>query len=310
VCMPIFNFGSTNIDIIFKVDHIVLPGETISSSSLTRSTGGKGANQSVGASHAGEAKVYHVGKIGPDGTFIRSILEEKKVDTTFLREGTTPTGQALIQVSKQGQNSIVLYGGGNKEFTHQEIEETLTHAEEGDWVLLQNEINELDTIIRKCKAKGMHICFNPAPFDDSVTSLPLELLDVLVLNEVEAEGLTSTKDPYTSIDILTKKYKKCQILITLGKYGVMHKEGDSPITTFGIWDVPVIDTTAAGDCFIGTYIARISLRDNVEDALKKASAASSVTVMREGAIPSIPSPDETTILSNYTYIPFSLRNQE
>lgn len=304
--MPIFNFGSTNIDIIFKVDHIVLPGETISSSSLVRSTGGKGANQSVGASHAGEAKVYHVGKIGPDGTFIRAILEEKGVDTTFLREGTTPTGQALIQVSKEGQNSIVLYAGGNKEFTSKEIDETLKVAHKGDWVLLQNETNELNTIITSCKAKGMLICFNPAPFDDSVKDLPLELLDVLVLNEVEAEGLTATKDPYASLEILTNMYKTSQIIITLGKYGVMHKKGDSPITTFGIWDVPVVDTTAAGDCFIGTYIARISLGDCVQDALKKASAASSVTVMREGAIPSIPSPSETHILDNYTYVPFNL----
>lgn len=307
--MPIFNFGSTNIDIIFKVDHIVLPGETISSSSLSRSIGGKGANQSVGASFAGEATVYHVGKIGPDGAFIPPILEEKGVDTTFLREGTTPTGQALIQVSKEGQNAIVLYAGGNKEFTHKEIDETLTLSKEGDWVLLQNEINELDTIIRKCKEKGMNICFNPAPFDESVTSLPLELLDVLVLNEVEAEGLTSTSDPYESLDILTSMYNECQIIITLGKDGVMHKKGNSPITTFGIWDVPVIDTTAAGDCFIGTYIARISLGDTVQEALKKASAASSVTVMREGAIPSIPSPGETHILDDYTYTPFSVRRK-
>ncbi len=308
--MPIFNFGSTNIDIIFKVDHIVLPGETISSSALTRSTGGKGANQSVGASFAGEAKVFHVGKIGPDGSFIRSILEEKGVDTTFLREGSTPTGQALIQVSKEGQNSIVLYGGGNKEFTPDEIDETLHHAEKGDWVLLQNEINELHTIITKCKEKEMKICFNPAPFDESVKSLPLHLLDVLVLNEVEAEGLTQTKDPYTSLEILSSTYKSCQIIITLGKYGVMHKEGTSPITTCGIWDVPVVDTTAAGDCFIGTYIARISLGDSVEDALKKASAASSVTVMREGAIPSIPSPSETQILDKETFVPFSLHKSE
>ena len=230
--MPIYNFGSTNIDIIFKVDHIVLPGETISSTSLTRSTGGKGANQSVGASFAGGAKVFHVGKIGPDGTFIRSILEEKYVDTSFLREGSTPTGQALIQVSKEGQNSIVLYGGTNKEFTADEIDETLIHAQKGDWVLLQNEINELDTIITKCKAKGMQICFNPAPFDESVKTLPLDLLDVLVLNEVEAQGLTDTKDPFASINILAGTYRTCQILITLGKYGVMYKKGDSPITTF------------------------------------------------------------------------------
>ena len=308
--MPIFNFGSTNIDIIFKVDHIVLPGETISSSSLTRSTGGKGANQSVGAAYAGGEKVFHVGKIGQDGLFIRSILEEKGVITPFLREGETPTGQALIQVSREGQNSIVLFGGGNKEFLVSEIEETLNSASQGDWVLLQNEINELDTIIRKTKEKGMKICFNPAPFDESVKLLPLELLDVLVLNEVEAEGLSGIKEPIISINALTTTYPNCEIIITLGKYGVMHKKGTSSITTFGTWNVPVVDTTAAGDCFIGTYIARTSLGDNVEKALEWASKASSVTVMREGAIPSIPSPSEFSILNNYQYKPFNLHNLE
>ncbi len=308
--MPIFNFGSTNIDIIFKVDHIVLPGETISSSSLTRSTGGKGANQSVGAAYAGGEKVFHVGKIGPDGLFIRPILEKKGVITTFLREGETPTGQALIQVSREGQNSIVLFGGGNKEFLVSEIEETLTSANQGDWVLLQNEINELDTIIRKTKEKGMKICFNPAPFDESVKLLPLELLDVLVLNEVEAEGLSGIKEPTISINALTTTYPNCEIIITLGKYGVMHKKGTSSITTFGTWNVPVVDTTAAGDCFIGTYIARTSLGDTVAKALEWASKASSVTVMREGAIPSIPSPSEFSILNNYQYKPFNLHNLE
>ncbi len=308
--MPIFNFGSTNIDIIFKVDHIVQPGETIGSTSLSRSTGGKGANQSVGASYAGGAKVYHVGKIGPDGTFIRSILEQKGVDTTFLREGTTPTGQALIQVSKQGQNSIVLYSGGNKEFKEDEILETLSHTHPGDWILLQNETNQLSFIMNEAKKRELRICFNPAPFDVSVLELPLHLLDVLVVNEVEAEGIAHTADPYKAIEKLTSLYKETEILITLGSHGVMHKKGDGPLTTFGTWDVTVADTTAAGDCFIGCYIASRSQGNDVPTSLYKASAASSITVMRDGAIPSIPSPEEFSLLDSYPFKEFSLHSQE
>ena len=305
--MPIFNFGSTNIDIIFKVDHIVQPGETIGSTSLTRSTGGKGANQSVGACYAGGAKVYHVGKIGPDGSFIRNILEEKGVDTTFLREGITPTGQALIQVSKQGQNSIVLYSGGNKEFTEDEVLDTLNHTQKSDWVLLQNETNQLDFIIKKAKEKELNICFNPAPFDKSVLDLPLHLLDVLVVNEVEAEGISQSSDPYKAIEILSALYKETEIIITLGSNGVMYKKGDNPIITFGTWEVKVADTTAAGDCFIGCYIASRSKNNDVKTSLYKASAASGITVMRDGAIPSIPSPEEFKLLESFTYKEFSLR---
>lgn len=308
--MPIFNFGSTNIDMVCKVDHIVLPGETINSSSFTRSVGGKGANQSVGASYAGGVKVFHVGKIGSDGLFIKDVLHEKGVDTTFLRVGETPTGLALIQVSSDGQNSIVLFGGSNKEFTSLEIEETLSFAKKGDWVLITNEINCLSSIITKAYSKGLKICFNPAPFEESVKHLPLELLDVLVLNEVEAEGLTSSKDPYVSIEKLSSIYKKAEIIITLGKNGVMHKKWGSLLTTYGVWRVPVVDTTAAGDCFIGTYIAYRSNNSSVKESLEKASIASSITVMREGAIASIPSYNEFTLITDYQYIPFNLRNQE
>ncbi|MDC7246442.1 MAG: ribokinase [Sphaerochaetaceae bacterium] len=308
--MPIFNFGSTNIDIIFKVDHIVQPGETIGSASLKRSTGGKGANQSVGACYAGGEKVYHVGKIGPDGDFIRSILQEKGVDTTFLREGETPTGQALIQVSKEGQNSIVLYSGGNKEFTEEEVLETLAHTHTGDWILLQNETNQLSFIIEQAKKRDLNICFNPAPFDRSVLDLPLHLLDVLVVNEVEAEGIAHTCDPFKAIDILCSLYEDSEIIITLGSHGVMHKKGSGPLVTFGTWDVDVADTTAAGDCFIGCYIASRAKGIEVGESLYRASAASSITVMRDGAIPSIPSADELKLLDSYPFRQFSLHNQE
>ncbi len=172
--MHILNFGSTNIDIIFSVDHIVRPGETISSRALHRSTGGKGANQSVAVAKAGQHEIFHVGRIGPDGLWIKEKLQHMGVRTDFLTEGETPTGQALIQVADSGQNSIVLYAGSNKEFTTQGIDEVLNQFNEGDWVMLQNEINQLDYIIRQAHDKGMRICFNPAPFDDSVLSLPLE----------------------------------------------------------------------------------------------------------------------------------------
>ena len=298
--MRIVNFGSTNIDIVFAVDHIVLPGETISSSNLTRTTGGKGANQSVAVAKAGQHQIFHAGRIGPDGLWIKDKLQSMGVDTSFLAVGETPTGQALIQVAADGQNSIVLYGGANKEFTTADIDAIFSHFSAGDWVMLQNEINQLSHIIRKAHSLHMPICFNPAPFDKSVLDLPLELINLLVVNEVEAEGISGKKDPLEAMETLTKTFPKTGIMITLGGQGVRYGLGSDIRHSFGTWNVPVVDTTAAGDTFIGCYLANIAKGRTVEQALEAASAASSVTVMRPGAMDSIPTPDEFSMLENYS----------
>jgi ribokinase len=297
--MPILNFGSTNIDIIFAVDHIVQPGETISSKALSRTTGGKGANQSVAVAKAGEHEVFHVGRIGPDGAWIKDKLQQMGVRTDFLEEGETPTGQALIQVAEDGQNSIVLYAGSNKEFTQEGVDAVLDQFGAGDWVMLQNEINLLDYIIRRAHEKSMSICFNPAPFDESVLSLPLDFVNLLVLNEVESEGISGHADPAQSMEELTRKFPDSEIIITLGKDGVNYGSGQHIRYSFGTWDVPVVDTTAAGDTFIGCYVANIAKGVSVQEALRMASAASSITVMHPGAMDSIPTPDQFAILETY-----------
>ena len=300
--MHIINFGSTNIDIIFTVDHIVVPGETISSSGMTRSTGGKGANQSVAVARAGDHEVFHVGKIGQDGLWIKDKLEQYQVRTDFLRIGEEPTGQAIIQVAQNGENSIVLFAGSNKAFTEREIDEVLDQFSADTVVMLQNEINQLDYIMRSAHAKGMQICFNPAPFDPEVLNLPLQCVTTFVLNEVEAKGLSHTQDPIAAMDILTKRYPDAEIIITLGSDGVRYGKGSTTRYTFGTWEVPVVDTTAAGDTFIGCYVARRAKGDPVPAALKAASAASSITVMRLGAMDTIPTADQFSLLDAYPLI--------
>ena len=296
--MRILNFGSTNIDIIFAVNHIVRPGETISSTSVVRSTGGKGANQSVAVAQAGGHAVYHAGKIGPDGLWIKEKLESKGVNTDYLFVGETPTGQALIQVAEDGQNSIVLYAGSNKEITKEEVDQVLDNFEEGDWLILQNEINLLGYIMERAHTKGLKICFNPAPFEASVLALPLEYVDLLVVNEMEAEGLSGIKEPVAALDSLTQKYPGKSIILTLGLLGARYGK-DSERLSFGTWLVPVVDTTAAGDTFIGCFVANIAKGESPQKALELASAASSITVMREGAMDSIPTPQEFDLLNDY-----------
>jgi ribokinase len=298
--MHIINFGSVNIDIIFQVDHIVRPGETIRSTQISRSTGGKGANQSVAVAKAGLHDIFHVGKIGSDGSWIKDKLFHYGVNTDYVIESDTPTGQALIQVAADGQNSIVLYSGSNYEFTHEEIDDVLSHFDAGDWIMLQNEINLIDYIITRAHQNGMNICLNPAPYDSSVLSLPLNFISLFVLNEVEAAGIAGVEDPMQAMDILTSKFSQADIIITLGEKGVRYGKGKQLRYSFGTWNVPVLDTTAAGDTFIGCYLANIAKGKSVQDALYLASAASSLTVMRQGAMDTIPSPDEFHILKQYT----------
>lgn len=300
--MSILNFGSTNIDIVFTVDHIVLPGETIPSTSLVRSTGGKGANQSVAVAQAGDHEIFHAGKIGPDGLWIKEKLQSKGVRTDYLMTGDLETGQALIQVASNGENAIVLYAGSNKDLKEEEIDEVFSHFHSGDWLMLQNEINNLAYIIQKAKEKGMHICFNPAPFEPSVLTLPLDAVALFILNEVEAAGLSQERELSKAMDVLTKTYPHADIIITMGKNGVRYGRHDGTRLSFGIWNVPVVDTTAAGDTFIGCYVANIAKGFSVFEALRNASAASSITVMRSGAMDSIPTPADFPLLDTYPYV--------
>ena len=133
----ILDFGSLNIDIIYKVDHIVKEGETISSFDVIQSAGGKGANQAAALAKA-KAEVYLAGKIGPDGQFLLDLLNDYSVNTSLVYTYEGKTGQAIIQLDKNSQNSIILFAGGNKLITKEEVNEVLNNFASGDYILLQN----------------------------------------------------------------------------------------------------------------------------------------------------------------------------
>jgi len=170
--MRFLNYGSVNIDLIFTVDHIVKGGETLQSTSLTRSAGGKGANQSAALAKAG-ATVFHAGKVGRDGDFLLQLLTSYGVDVSHIRTYDGATGQALIQLDANKQNAIILYSGGNGAIATDEIDQTLEHFGFGDVLVLQNEIVHIDYLIKNAKRRGMKFCMNVAPFDPSALSLPL-----------------------------------------------------------------------------------------------------------------------------------------
>lgn len=287
--MKFLNYGSVNIDLVFTVEHVVQPGETLSSSSFFRSAGGKGANQSAALAKAG-ANVMHAGKIGTDGQFLVDLLSGYGVDTSLIRLYEGATGQALIQLDKHRQNAIVLYGGGNLQITRDEIDESLALFEAGDMLVLQNEIVHTSYLIEEAKKKGMKVCLNTAPFDEKILALPLGLVDILVVNEIEGAALANTAKGATFtevLDALVKGYPDSEIVLTVGKGGAYY--GHKAIRLHeSIYDLPVVDTTAAGDTFIGYFLASRSLGHDNQMALGYACKASGLAVSRLGAMGSIP----------------------
>lgn len=295
----ILNFGSLNLDYVYHVDNFVRPGETISAKSVSVNCGGKGLNQSIAAAKAG-AKVFHAGKIGQDGSVLKQALEDNGVNTDYLKQSETYTGNAIIQVDKNGQNNIILFAGSNHEITEDEIDGCICNFDKGDYLILQNEINNISYLMKSAYNKGMYIVFNPSPINDSIYEYPIELVSLLILNEIEGNALTGKNEPYEIIDALKVKYPNTDVLLTLGKDGAVFFDGEKKIK-HGIYKTKVVDTTAAGDTVLGYFVAEMSKGLTAEKALELASRASSITVSRSGAAASIPDEDEV-LNNNFEYL--------
>lgn len=286
--MKLLNFGSLNKDYVYNVEHFVQPGETMSSLGLFINCGGKGLNQSIAAAKAGIA-TYHAGIVGEDGGMLEEKLRENGVDTSFLQRAGSPNGHAIIQVDKNGQNCILLYGGTNRMLTKEYISRTLdAFAGEKDvLVLLQNETNLVGYMIEEAHKRGMQTALNAAPMDENVPHYPLELLDWLIVNEVEGRQIAGCEKDEEILPFLRKKYPNCGILLTLGSRGAQCSRGAEEYH-IGCFDVDVVDTTAAGDTFSGYFLYSIFQENDIPKALLLASAASALAIGRKGASDSVP----------------------
>lgn len=272
--MKVINFGSLNIDLVYRVHDFVRPGETISALSFSRFAGGKGLNQSIALARAG-AQTLHAGAVGEDGGFLLETLRGSGVDcSSVVIDAQVPSGHAMIQVADSGENAIVLFPGTNHRITSQSICQALSRAEAGDILLLQNEISSIPEIMREAAERRMRIFFNPAPMTDAVPDYPLELTDTLIVNETEWEALKGHPLP-----------DGVNVLKTLGARGAVYN--DTIRVAAGKVD-KVVDTTAAGDTFIGYFIAEILREQGIETAMETASTASAWCIQRAGAAVSIP----------------------
>ena len=287
-------FGSLNIDYVYAVDHIVMRGETLDSDNLAALPGGKGLNQAVALSKAG-MDTYMAGLIGEDGRFLKETLEANQVDTTFVKTLDERSGHAIIQVDVKGSNSIVLYGGTNRMVTGDFIDEVLEGFEAGDLLLLQNEINMLNVIMAKAKAKGLVVALNPSPMNETIEQLSLETVDILILNEVEGAQITgkTAEDPVGILNDLHARFQDTDLMLTLGKAGSVFMDRNEQMNRQEAVDVlPVIDTTGAGDTFTGFFLAGWMAKEEIASVMKRASTASGIAVGREGAAISIPTLEE------------------
>lgn len=290
--MKVLNYGSLNIDYVYEVDHFTRAGETQSSFSLEIYSGGKGLNQSIALAKSG-VKVWHAGVVGAkDSDMLLNQLEETGINTDLIRKKEGQSGHAIIQKIQNGQNCILIHGGSNQNITKADVDETLLQFEEGDYILLQNEINQIAYIMESAHEKGMKIIFNPSPLNEKIKTYPLQYVDYFMLNEVEAQDLCgSSGTDKELIEKLTKIFPAAKIVLTLGEKGSIYKDKEQQIFQ-PIVHVVAVDTTAAGDTFTGFFIGSIISGKKEEEAMKIAAKASAISVTRSGAGVSIPSMEE------------------
>ncbi|QJC52578.1 ribokinase [Paenibacillus albicereus] len=289
--------GSINMDIVSRVGCFPVPGETLAGRGTSYHPGGKGANQAAAAARAGAA-CSMLGAVGSDpfGDALVASLEDAGVgvQSVLTKDGTS--GLAIITVSDSGENHIVLSEGANGRLS---AEDALAEA---DWsgvyaVLLQNEIpwatNE--ALLRAASEAGVRVWLNPAPARDVPAEL-LPLLDTLIVNETEAAAVSGlpvsgVESARAAADELLARGAR-RVVVTLGEQGCFCADASGLRLCVPACAVEAVDTTAAGDTFIGAFAAASAAGTDTESALRFAAAAAAIAVTRSGAQGSIPSRDE------------------
>ena len=287
--MKIYNIGSLNVDYVYQVDHFVKPGETLASNSLQIFPGGKGLNQSIALACAG-VRPIHCALGGTSGAFLLEKMNGSGVDIDRIKSVDYPSGHAIIQVDRTGQNSILLYGGTNVMLDLEYVASVLADAEPNDILVLQNEINCLKEIIELAAEKKMRIAFNPSPYAPDILELPLDKVTWWFCNEIEGAALFGGEKEEIISNFL-EKYPQSNLILTLGEAGSVFVNANQKVEQ-GIYKVNVVDTTAAGDTFTGFFIAGVASGASVENTMEMAAKAAALTVSRAGASESIPKYEE------------------
>ncbi len=280
--MAVFNLGSINADLFYQVPHLLAPGETLASTQHSRGLGGKGANMSVAIARAA-ARAVHIGAVGADGRWAVERLLEYGVDTRNIVELDVPTGHAVIMVDDQGENAILLFPGANRALTETHIASALMAATEADTFVFQNETSAQIESATLASAKGMRVVYAAAPFDAQAVEAVLPMLDILVMNAVEAQQLTD------ALGMTLAALPVRDVIVTLGGEGCRWINTDAGTDQmFPAIPVTPVDTTGAGDTFTGFLVAGLDRGLPMEQAISLGQQAGAIMVTRHGTADVIP----------------------
>ena len=278
--------GSINIDYVYRVARFTQPGVTVPATALAKGWGGKGLNQSV-AIRSGGADVLLAGCVGrEDSAGLLAFLGEKGVDTHLVARADMPTGHTIIQVNETGENSMLIYGGANQAVDGALIDRALAALSPGDLLVMQNEISNMPLLLTRAREKGVRMILNVSPVEGAPDSLPLETVDLFFLNEHEAKAVARTD---TDVEgALLRRYPAAKFVITYGAKGAAVAAAGANRLWADARRVRAVDTTGAGDTFLGYYVSRMAQGAADEECLRYATQAAALCVQRPGAAPSIP----------------------
>lgn len=288
--MAIVTVGSINIDHVYRVDRFARPGETMLTGDHAAGLGGKGANQSIAAARAG-AEVRHVGAVGADGGWIVDRLAAEGIDVSGIATVSDATGHAVIQVDAAGENVILVYSGANQALERAGIEAVVATMAPRDWLLFQNETNLTAEIAKIGRAAGVRVAYSAAPFLPEKALPLLATVDLICVNALEAAVLAESFGG--DLDAIPVE----KLLVTKGADGVAYRDG---AMRWSVESFPVnpVDTTGAGDTFLGFFLAALDKGLDAKTALRQASAAAAIQVTRPGAADAIPTAGEVDAFLN------------
>lgn len=290
--MKILNVGSLNIDYVYQVAHFVQPGETIASLELNNGCGGKGLNQSVALARGRRAHGPRRLRRPGTGCFCFSSWRQRGSTYRGVRVTDAVSGHAVIQVDAAGQNAILLYPGTNHALTREDIAAALAGCAAGDWLLVQNETNGLEDLLRGRRNEVCVSLSTPPPSPRSWPGCRWIWWTVSCSTKSRGRLCPAHRGPRKCWTGLRSRYPRAQIVLTLGENGVRYWDGKT-VFAHPIFQVPVVDTTAAGDTFTGYFLAGLTKGLPAQDILRLASGAAALAVSRKGAAASIPTREET-----------------
>lgn len=282
--MKVLVIGSVNKDIVFDVEQIVKEGQTISSTNQAEYLGGKGLNQTIALSNVYN-DVYFYCNVNEHDVALLEQIRQYNFKTDYIQLVKEQTGTAFIQVNKDGENAIVISKNANNHINLQNVKNILDSFTNDDYVLLQNETNNLEEIITLCNDKNIKVILNPSPVNDITLELASKV-NILITNKEEFLTITKTSSIEEGLDTFRTNNKKTELVITLGAEGVLHNLEKT--TSIQGNKVQVVDTTCAGDTFLGFFIGSRLNGNTIKESLTIANKAASICVQTKGASVSIP----------------------